>query len=205
MVPHGCQTDPSGPRGLQQRFSTYQPLKPPLMGLLQSSTVPVQQQGLHRLINPSDFSNLPRLLRVTAYVFRFLQLLQNKVSQRGPIATMEYAHAMTEWVKNRQSVVFHAEVDNLHSKSRHRTTLVRQLRLFLNDGGLLRCGGRIHIAPLKWQHQIPSAATKQRPFNRSSNSLHPCQAASCRCQLNTHRPASKLLGCFWQTTCQNRT
>ena len=47
---------------------------------------------------------------------------------------------MTEWVKNRQSVVFHAEVDNLTSKSRHHTTLVRQLCLFLDNGGLLRCG-----------------------------------------------------------------
>lgn len=54
----------------------------------------------------------------------------------------------------------------------------------------------------KWQHQISSAATKQRPLHRSSNSLHPCQAASCRFQLNTHRPASKLLGSFW-LTCQN--
>ena len=67
---------------------------------------------------------------------------------------MEYDHAMTEWVKNRQSAVFHAEVDNLSSKSRHRTTLVRQLRLFLKDGGL-RCGGRIHNAPLSGNTKFP--------------------------------------------------
>ena len=118
-------------------------------------SVPVQQQGLHRLINPSDFSSLPRLLRVTAYVFRFVQLLQKKVVQQGPITAMEYDHAMTKWVKNRQSVVFHAEVDNLSTKSRHRTTLVRQLRLFLDDGGLLRCGGRIHNAPLSGNTKFP--------------------------------------------------
>ena len=120
-----------------------------------NSTVPIQQQGLHRLINPSDFSSLPRLLRVTAYVFRFVQLLQKKVSQQGPITAMEYDHAMTKWVKNRQSVVFHAEVGNLSSKPRHRTTLVRQLRLFLDDGGLLRCGGRIHNAPLSSNTKFP--------------------------------------------------
>ena len=49
-------------------------------------------------------------------VFRFVQLLQKKVSQQGPITAIEYDHSMTEWVKNRQSVVFHAEVDNLLSK-----------------------------------------------------------------------------------------
>ena len=120
-----------------------------------NSTVPVQQHGLYRLINPSDFSTLPRLLRVTAYVFRFVQLLQKKVSQQGPITAMEYDQAMTEWAKNRQSVVFHAEVGNLSSKPRHRTTLVRQLHLFLDDGGLLRCGGRIHNAPLSSYTKFP--------------------------------------------------
>jgi len=82
-----------------------------------NSTVPVQQQGPHCLINPSDFSSLLRLLRITAYVFRFVQLLQKKVSQQGPVTAMEYDQAMTEWVKTCQSVVFHAEVDSLPSKS----------------------------------------------------------------------------------------
>lgn len=119
-----------------------------------------------------------------------------------PITAMEYDHDMTEYVKNRQSLVFHAEVNNLPSKSRHRTTLVLQLRLFLDDGGLLPCGGRIHSGTLKWQHQISSAAIKQIPLNRSSNLLHLCRTASCRCQLYTHRPALKLLGSLWPTTRQ---
>ena len=93
MVPHGCQTDPSGLHGLQQRFSTYQLLKPLLMGLLQTAQFQLNNK-----------------------VFRFVQLLQKKVSQQGPITAIEYDHAMTEWVKNRQSVVFRAEVDNLLSK-----------------------------------------------------------------------------------------
>ena len=49
---------------------------------------------------------------------------------------MEYDGAMTEWMKTRQPVVFHADFDNLLSTSRHRTILVRQLHLFLDDGGL---------------------------------------------------------------------
>ena len=45
-------------------------------GSTANDIVLLQQQGLHRLISPSDFSCLPRRLRVTAYVFRFVQLLQ---------------------------------------------------------------------------------------------------------------------------------
>ena len=41
------------------------------------------------------------------------------------------------------------------SKSRHRTSLVHQLRLFLDDGGLLRCSGRIHNAPLSGNTKFP--------------------------------------------------
>ena len=120
-----------------------------------NSTVPAQQQGLHHLINPSDFSGLARLLRITAYVLRFVQRLQKKDSQQGPITALEYDRAMAKWVKNRPSLVFHADVDTLLSKVRHRTTLVRQLRLFLDDDGLLRCGGRIHNAPISDNAKFP--------------------------------------------------
>ena len=65
------------------------------------TTVPDQQRGLHHLINPSDFSSLSKLLRVTAYVFRFVQHLQKKETQRGPITATEYDCAITEWIRNR--------------------------------------------------------------------------------------------------------
>ena len=43
----------------------------------------------------------------------------------------------------------------LLSKVRHSTTLVRQLRLFLDGDGLLRCGGRIHNAPISDNAKFP--------------------------------------------------
>lgn len=167
-------------------------------GSTANGTVPVQQQGLHRLINPSDFSSLPRLLCITAYVYRFVQLLQKKVSQQGPITAMEYDHVMTEWVKDCQSVVYRAEVNNLSSKSLHHTTLVRQLHLFLDDSGLLGCGGRIHNAPLSDNTKFPLLLPSKDHFTdlviRSTHvkQLH----AGFSSTLN------KLLGSFW-LTCQN--
>ena len=87
-----------------------------------NSTVPAQQQGPHHVINSSDFSSLPRLSRITAYVFRFFQRLQQPTRSYN---TLEYDRAMTKWAKKRQFVVFHAvhaEVDNLFSKLRNRTS-----------------------------------------------------------------------------------
>ena len=115
-------------------------------------SVPVQQQGLRHLINPADFSSLPRLLRVTAYVFRFVKLLQKKLSQQGPITAMEYDHAMTEWVKNRQSVVFHAEVANL---SLTPYNLGMSILPFPWWRCLLHCGSRMHNALLSDNTKFP--------------------------------------------------
>ena len=40
------------------------------------------------------------------------------------------------------------DINDISSKSTHRTPLVRQLRLFIDQTGLICCGGRIHNAPI---------------------------------------------------------
>ena len=56
--------------------------------------------------------------------------------------------ALAKWIKNCQQTHFHQEVKNLQSNSAKRLPLIRQLHLFLDKDGFIRCGGRIHNAPL---------------------------------------------------------
>lgn len=56
--------------------------------------------------------------------------------------------AEKRWIRNCQTVTYHKEINNISSKVSNRLPLVRQLRLFLDDDGLFRCGGRIHNSPL---------------------------------------------------------
>ena len=50
------------------------------------------------------------------------------------------------------------------SNSSPRTALVRQLRLFLDGTGLIRCGGRIHNAPITESAKFPLLLPPKNPF-----------------------------------------
>ena len=60
-------------------------------------------------------------------------------------------------MKQCQFEVYSSELTHLSSKlpEQKRTTLIRQLRLFLDNDGLVRCSGRIHNAPLSSATKFP--------------------------------------------------
>ena len=108
----------------------------------------------------TKYSSLQKLLAVTAYVLRFINTTRQLSHNTGHLTTFELANAKLKWLYTIQHEVFPEEIANLQSSSRSRLPLVRQLRLFLDDDQLLRCGGRIHNAPLpelaKFPYLLPS-------------------------------------------------
>jgi len=108
----------------------------------------------------SKYSSLQKLLAVTAYVLRFIAIMQKGIHNTGHLTPSELSKAKLKWLYAIQHEVFPEEITNLQSQSRSRLPLVRQLRLFLDDDQLLRCGGRIHNAPLselaKFPYLLPS-------------------------------------------------
>ena len=70
------------------------------------------------------------------------------------------------WIKNCQTLTYSDEIANLTSKSQSRLPLVRQLRLFLDSDGLLRCGGRIHNAPLDDSAKFPFLLPPRHPLSK---------------------------------------
>ncbi len=57
---------------------------------------------------------------------------------------------------------YHAEVKDIQCR-KNRLPLVRQLKLFLYEG-ILKCGGRIHNAPLEDMTKYPYLLPKKHPF-----------------------------------------
>ena len=122
--------------------------------------------GLLCVILLNRYSTLCKLLRVTAYVFRFIDNVRAQPDHRcyGPVSAEEFATTRLKWVKDTQQTVYIKEITNLQLASKHpkttRALLVRQLRLFLDTQGYLRCGGRIHNAPVseitKFPYLLPS-------------------------------------------------
>jgi len=103
-------------------------------------------------------------MAVTAYVRQFLNnsRLASLSRLTGTLTASEPAQASLQWIHHVQHTIFGDEINNLTSKS-HCLSLVKQLRLFIDHDGLLRCGGRIHNAPLlelaKFPYLLPSRHT----------------------------------------------
>ena len=119
-------------------------------------TNPTETCGIHLVIDATRYSRLSKLLSVTVYVLRFghnLRHSQDKLT--GPITTRELSDAKMIWIKTSQELEYFEEITNLTSQSRKCTLLVRQLRLFLDNKGFLRCGGRIHNAPISELTKFP--------------------------------------------------
>ena len=123
--------------------------------------------SLHNIIDPANYSTLGKLLRITAYVYRFTyNIMKNNSRQYDPLTATEIDFARKQWIRNSQHQVYSAELSNLSSKpsSSQRIMLVRQLRLFIDSDGLLRCGGRIHNAPLTQLAKFPYLLPSKHPF-----------------------------------------
>ena len=128
---------------------------------------PIQQLGVHLIINAHRYSKLKKLLTVTVYVLRICHNLKNPQQRRtGPITAKELSNAKLIWIKNMQQLHYSDDIDNLNSKSSKRTLLVRQLRLFLDSNGFLRCGGRIHNAPINELTKFPYLLSLKHHFTR---------------------------------------
>ena len=112
------------------------------------SSAPVEDTGLHHIIDVYTYNRLSHLLTVTAYVLRFVRNTRKpSIRYTGPISPAERTQASLKWIQSVQRQSFTPEILNLTSKS-SRLPLVRQLCLFLDKGGLIHCGGRIHNSPV---------------------------------------------------------
>ena len=90
------------------------------------------------------FSSLQRLLRVTAYVFRFVDMLKHKVKKLDKAPSQELTaadilEAETLWVKESQHLLM---------KDKRFDSWQKEFGLFAGEDGLYRCKGRLSNADL---------------------------------------------------------
>ena len=123
---------------------------------------PARQQ--HPLdVLPTRLSSLSRLLRVTAWIQRFLMRIR-KPQRRQPasLTADEIASARLWWVHHIQHRHFADVLRCLTNKRQH--SLIRQLGLFISPNGLLRCGGRFKHAELPHTAAHPMLLPSDHPF-----------------------------------------
>ncbi|CAG2251300.1 LRP5_6 [Mytilus edulis] len=117
-------------------------------------TKPCALNGISKIIDLSRFSLLKKLLRVTCYVFKFVNICKSKrpynlrkYARHGKDITKdEIDRATRTWITDIQNEKFSNEKQQLANPSHDKNLpLVRQLRLFIDTEGVIRCAGRIHI------------------------------------------------------------
>ncbi|XP_055948251.1 uncharacterized protein LOC129981438 [Argiope bruennichi] len=148
----------SGPRWLKSPQSDW----PQQKLRVQHESLPEKKIVVHTtivkddpLIDISRFSSLNKLLRVTAYVLRFLGKLRGRSRQRGPLVAAEIIEAEEFWVKQVQREHFDPEITRLNRGQQIlASSRIWSLASYLQDG-LLRVKGRLEQSVLTQEEKRP--------------------------------------------------
>ena len=143
------------------------------MHALTASNEAENRNDISKLIDCARFSKLNRLLRVTAYVLRFIRNLKNRVQKpmahsqvlNVGLTSEEVKEAELIWVKSIQSSTFAKEIQFLKRKERRTPPImVSQFGLFLDDQETLRSKGRINETSLPLSTKVPAMLPSKHWF-----------------------------------------
>ncbi|XP_069139220.1 uncharacterized protein [Argopecten irradians] len=106
------------------------------------------------IVQIERFNSYQKLLRVTAYVIRFVDNLRKREDRnQGKLTAGELQRAANMWIRDIQHNIYSTELECLRSRTQHH--LIRQLKLYIDPGNMLRCGGRINNAPIPTDAKFP--------------------------------------------------
>ena len=129
----------------------------------QPQPTPPKVTGITEMIDHTKFSRLQKLVRTTAWVMRLVNMARKREVNKGKSLTPKEIHAATHvWIRGMQRKVYHNEFVNLQQKNAPRLPLVRQLRPFILEDHIIRCGGRIEFTTHLWSFRQNSRSCFQR-------------------------------------------
>ena len=126
-------------------------------------------RNINQVIDINRYSTWSKLIRVSAYVFRFIHNCKQKMPNlkySQSLTSSEVDQAAYLWIHHTQQFCFPKEFAALQSTSatKRHLSLIRQLKLFLNDRQLICCGGRIHNAHIDDEAKFPCLLPKKHPI-----------------------------------------
>ncbi|CAC5354904.1 unnamed protein product [Mytilus coruscus] len=109
-------------------------------------------------IDCSRFSSFIRLIRVSAWVIRFVKQLKKEMLS-GPLTATELEHAKLLWIKSVQKQSFGNVMIAIKENKSH--NLVGQLGLIVDQKNVIRCIGRLEAAQLSEGAKTPILLPKK--------------------------------------------
>jgi hypothetical protein len=105
-------------------------------------------QAFVPLLDPSKYSSYWKLLRVTAWIFRFIRSVRDALPSSDELTASELTQARLYWIKAVQAECFSVELDALRKHvALPRDSKIARFNPFIEDG-LIRLGGRLQCADL---------------------------------------------------------
>ncbi|XP_070162567.1 uncharacterized protein [Polyergus mexicanus] len=134
----------------------------------------------------SRYSSWPKLIRVTAYILKFISLCNRNRSSTFSLLSSQYPAsrsialsasdcntARLFWIKKIQAELFPTEINALSkNKSLSSRSSLLSLRPFLDRDGILRVGGRLNKAPLPTSVRHPTLLSSHPLVTLIVNQTH---------------------------------
>lgn len=98
-----------------------------------------------------NFSTYTRLIRCTAYIFRFVNAVKRKSTDTLHLSSTELQHALSYWIQFTQQIEFAYEIKTISNyQPLHSNSKLLSLNPILDKEGVLRVGGRLqHSSQLR--------------------------------------------------------
>ncbi|XP_012285896.1 uncharacterized protein LOC105702705 [Orussus abietinus] len=160
----------NGPQWLRQPSSSWPREEPSSAEDAQQEERPIRTH-LTQTTHPWDlilrYSDLRKLIRVTAYCRRFVYNVRQPAPERRihHLTTAELAEARLFWLQREQQRHFGEEIQALQQgQPLPRRSSLLTLHPFLDATRTLRVGGRLRNAPLAYEEQHPAIIPKKSPL-----------------------------------------
>jgi len=159
----------NGPAWLKCSSTTW-PKRDPVMSVDETIAKEISTEARKVIIHhvdctrewelPRRYSSWTRLVRITAYVLRFIRHSKRKKNSqlggKSPIEVSELREAAYRWFRLVQKAHFSKEWNALNKNDPiPPSSALKALRLMLGDDSLLRLGGRLHNAALEYGEKHP--------------------------------------------------
>lgn len=112
----------------------------------------------------NNISSWKRLLRVTAYIWRFINhCRRQKYASEVQLSGNEIRNAQTFWINQVQREAFQQEIETVNQgQAPSRKSALKGLTPFLDDKMTLRVGGRLERSNLTFEEKHPAILPKHR-------------------------------------------
>nr|CAI5825073.1 unnamed protein product [Callosobruchus analis] len=154
------------------------------------------------ILHLGKYSNLEKVLRITAYVKRFIHNLRHKNNKLLlGLKSAELIEAEKYWIQSIQQRFFSQELIILKNKMPlDPNSKILTLNPFLDNEGIIRLGGRLHDAPLPYKTNHPIIIPKKSTFT----DLLICNAHLSTMHGGINLTITTLRKTYWIIQCRQR-